>query len=108
MSIHPSKLAAARLAAAEVFIAEGLSDTSWEDEELRVVAADNDFAVDYTVADGFVSVCVGDRDGTMRATIDFEFLQDLELQDASAVVAVAQRVIFIARKVEAAIAAVEQ
>lgn len=104
MKVQPSKLAAARLAAAEVFIAEGLANTNWDEIELRAVARKDSFAVAYEVGDGLVCVSVGAEDGPLRVAIDLEFLTDLPLAEAARVPAAIESALRVARKVEAAMA----
>jgi hypothetical protein len=107
MTLSPSKLAAARLAAAEVFIAEGLQGTNWDSVELRSAARDDGFFVAYEVGDGLVCVSVGSEGEPLRVAIDLEFLTDLPPDEAARVPAAIERAVAVARKVEAAIAKVE-
>ncbi|WP_437310048.1 hypothetical protein [Sorangium sp. So ce388] len=91
-----------RLAAAEVFIAEGLAGTNWDAIELRSAAQEDSFVVAYEVGDGLVCVSVGAEDDPTRVAIDLEFLTDLPTDEAARVPAAIESAVRIARKVEAA------
>ncbi|MGK3995052.1 hypothetical protein [Sorangium sp. So ce1024] len=106
MTLHPSKLAAARLAAAEVFIAEGLQGTNWSPEPLRRIAAEMDFRVRYqaSFAKGSVDIHVDEQRGEISVRVEPRHLDSLSPADAFRAADQIRTVAEIARKVEAAIA----
>lgn len=109
MKLPPSKLAAARLAAAEVFIAAGLGGTNWDAEKLRRIAAEMDFRVRYPASfaspagAGSVDVHVDETRGEIRVRVEPRHLDSLSPADAFHAADQIRSVAEIARKVEAAI-----
>ena len=112
MTLSPTKLADARIAAAEVFIADGLAGTNWGDREdaddtLRRVAEAAPFFVRYVVHErGTIDVRVDERRGRMFVDVEPVKLGRLSPDDAERAALLLQRAIAVARKVEAAIAEV--
>ncbi len=111
MTTPPSKLAAARLAAAEVFIAEGLAGTNWEfangTDSLRGVAELTAFDVRWRVGKhGEIIVSLVRRGGRIRALVAPQKFGELSVEEADKAAAKLAKVVAVARKVEAAIAKV--
>jgi hypothetical protein len=120
MTTPPAKLAAARLAAAEIFIADGLQGTAMHEaaataqrltagafkydpaDELRSVAGRTAFCVSYMARLGRIDVNVGF--GDHDADVWVQTLGTSSSVDSAAEFAqVLQRAVAVARKVEAAI-----
>jgi hypothetical protein len=111
VTLPPSKLAAARIAAAEIFIAEGLQGTNWAEpdaEPLRLLAEEDDFTftVKYPVAVGSICVGVEEHRGEVRVFIAAEDIGRMSRVQAIDAAMMLLRAEDIARKVEAAIAKV--
>lgn len=110
MTLSPPKLAAARLAAAEVFIADGLAGTNWEPWRLRRIAAEMDFRVRYPASfgsaagSGSVDIHVDEQRGEIHVRVEPRRLDSLSPADAFRAADRIREVAEIARKVEAAIA----
>lgn len=104
MKLPPSKLAAARLAAAEVFIAAGLDGTDWQDADtLRQITERFWCRVRYTAGTGSIDILVGMYGDEVKVRIATGQLGTLSIEETAAAAQVLHRVIGIARKVEAAI-----
>lgn len=104
MNRPPSRLRAARLAAAEVFIAEGLDGTSVRDAgSLRRTARVAIFRVAYTTRVGPVDVNVGYDEDDVKVWVQTHGTA-ASADDTSEFALVLQRAVDVARKVEAAIA----
>jgi hypothetical protein len=111
MTIPPSKLAAARIAAAEVLTAEGLQGTNWAfadgTDRLRGVAELTTFDVRWRVGKrGEIVVSLGRRGGRIRALVAPKDFGELSPDEAERAARKLAKVTAIARKVEAAIAKV--
>lgn len=108
MTLSPTKLAAARLAAAEVFIAEGLPGTNYEargEEALRRAAKNLTFSFGLSYLTGKGSVVVNIRRGEpVEVAVDLEGFYEMSPTDVVDMSAHISRAGGIARKVEAAIA----
>lgn len=110
MKITSSKLVAARLAAAEVFIAEGLEGTNWGEHEddadtLRRVAEAATFHVRWWVGKrGWIDVAIVDKRGDVSIAVEPQKLGRLSAHEAIGAAALLAKLADIARKVEAAIA----
>jgi hypothetical protein len=112
MTIPASKLRSARLAAAEVFIAEGLHGTNWHASALRNAAEVMAFWVKYPALSGdeigglrpVVELHVDEMRGEFSVAVEPRNMGRLTSEQAVDVAARIAMVAEIARKVEAAIA----
>jgi hypothetical protein len=110
VTISPSKLAAARLAAAEVFITDGLQGTNWTNPDgLRALAEVAGFSVWYRLDEAAGAwVDVREREDGLRVSVTVRGFRDLAVHRAIEAAAVVAKAAEIARKVEAAIAKVAE
>jgi hypothetical protein len=116
VTIPPSKLTAARLAAAEVIIAEGLTGTNWAGrgpEWLRRAATNLKFSFDVSYhvhpkqdeqSPAAILVHVYEECGGVSVAVEPRHLGKLSTAQAAETVTQLARIAEVARKVEAAIA----
>lgn len=112
-ALSAEKLRAARVAAAEVFIAGGLESTDWDADKLRAWAAVSDFWVKYSAFDGeprdgispAIELRVDQRQrGEFVVTVEPRNLGRLSVEEAFRVATRIASVSKLARKAQAAIA----
>jgi hypothetical protein len=108
MTLPPTKLAAARLAAAEIFIAEWLQGTNWTNPDgLRSLAEVAGFSVWYRLDEAAGAwVDVREREDGLRVSVTVRGFRDMAVHRAIEAATVVAKAAEIARKVEAAIAKV--